>query len=248
MFRMGFWGRARWHRAGSGHGDSRDQGVFGGRGCCGGSVPPCVPSPRALPDAALGVPEHGGGEALRHPHQAGAIHLHDQVVHLDPGDKGTVTALPPPAHLPSVSPQSPRGCSSRSLGEGFGAGHPLPAVPVGCPPFCHRLDEDAQLLQAHVGPRSHANDADPQPLGVCGDREPCPGGGSGGCERPTPMGSPRIRPRGSGEQDEASTHLSPAPRGRGRGAPPSSPARTRPTRPWGRRPHCGGRSPRWSKC
>lgn len=38
-------GRARWHRAGSGHGDSRDWGVFGGRGCCGGSVPPCVPSP-----------------------------------------------------------------------------------------------------------------------------------------------------------------------------------------------------------
>lgn len=44
----------------------------------------------------------------------------------------------------------------------------VPAIPMGCAALSHRLDEDAQLLQAHVRPGPHANDADAQALGVCG--------------------------------------------------------------------------------
>lgn len=171
-------GRARWHKAGSGHGDSRDQGVFGGRGCCGGSVPPCVPSPGPYRTRPLVFLSTEAAKLCVTPTRlvpsTSTIRSFTWIL----GTRGRswrCHPLPTSPASPS-SPQNPRGCSSRSLGEGFGAGHPLPAVPVGCTPFRHRLDEDAQLLQAHVGPRSHANDADPQPLGVCGDREPCPRG------------------------------------------------------------------------
>lgn len=36
------------------------------------------------PDGAAGVAEDRGGQALGDAHQAGPIHFHDQVVHLDP--------------------------------------------------------------------------------------------------------------------------------------------------------------------
>ena len=36
----------------------------------------------------------------------------------------------------------------------------LPGVSVGGPCFSHSLHEDAQFLQAHVGPGPHADDAD----------------------------------------------------------------------------------------
>lgn len=36
------------------------------------------------PDGAAGVAEDRGGQALGDAHQAGPVHLHDQVVHLDP--------------------------------------------------------------------------------------------------------------------------------------------------------------------
>lgn len=51
--------------------------------------PPTPPS-RPSPHAALGVPEHGGCKALGHSHQTGSVHLHQEVVHLDPrgGDTG----------------------------------------------------------------------------------------------------------------------------------------------------------------
>lgn len=40
------------------------------------------------PDGAAGVAEDRGGQALGDAHQAGPVHLHDQVVHLDPaGDQ-----------------------------------------------------------------------------------------------------------------------------------------------------------------
>ena len=35
-------------------------------------------------DCAGGVAEHGGSEGLGDAHQAGAVHLHDQVIHQDP--------------------------------------------------------------------------------------------------------------------------------------------------------------------
>lgn len=38
----------------------------------------------ALPDHSWRVPEDGGSEALGDAHQAGPIHLHDLVIHLDP--------------------------------------------------------------------------------------------------------------------------------------------------------------------
>lgn len=47
-------------------------------------------------------------------------------------------------------------------------GEAVPAIPMGCAALCHSLDEDAQLLQAHVRPGPHANDADAQALSVCG--------------------------------------------------------------------------------
>lgn len=43
----------------------------------------------------------------------------------------------------------------------------VPAIPMGCTTLGHGLDEDAQLLQAHVGSGPHANDADAQALRVC---------------------------------------------------------------------------------
>lgn len=43
----------------------------------------------------------------------------------------------------------------------------VPAIPMGCTALGHGLDEDAQLLQAHVGSGPHANDADAQALRVC---------------------------------------------------------------------------------
>lgn len=39
---------------------------------------------------------------------------------------------------------------------------------MGCAALGHRLDEDAQLLQAHVRSGPHADDADAQALRVCG--------------------------------------------------------------------------------
>lgn len=39
------------------------------------------------PDGAAGVAEDRGGQALGDAHQAGPVHLHDQVIHLDPADK-----------------------------------------------------------------------------------------------------------------------------------------------------------------
>lgn len=51
----------------------------------------------------------------------------------------------------------------------------VPAVPMGRTALSHGLDEDAQLLKAHVRPGPHANDADAQALGVCeaeGDEKP----------------------------------------------------------------------------
>lgn len=38
---------------------------------------------------------------------------------------------------------------------------------MGCATLSHSLDEDAQLLQAHVRSGAHANDADAQALRVC---------------------------------------------------------------------------------
>lgn len=43
----------------------------------------------------------------------------------------------------------------------------VPSIPMGCTTLSHSLDEDAQLLQAHVCSGAHANDADAQALRVC---------------------------------------------------------------------------------
>lgn len=51
---------------------------------------------------------------------------------------------------------------------------------MGCAALSHGLDEDAQLLKAHVRPGPHANDADAQALRVCeaeGDEKPVGGAG-----------------------------------------------------------------------
>lgn len=65
----------------------------------------------------------------------------------------------------------------------------VPAVPVGSATLSHSLDENAQLLQAHVGPGSHANDADAQALGVCGAKGKMQGW------REVPSLNPRSRAR-----------------------------------------------------
>lgn len=54
------------------------------------SQSPPTPPARPSPHAALGVPEHGGCKALGHSHQTGSVHLHQEVIHLDPrgGDTG----------------------------------------------------------------------------------------------------------------------------------------------------------------
>ena len=52
-----------------------------------------------------------------------------------------------------------------------GKGRGVPAVPMGCAALSDSLDEDAQLLQAHVCPGPHADDADAQALRVCGAEE-----------------------------------------------------------------------------
>lgn len=61
----------------------------------GAEPPACSHSPPALPSwplphSALRVPEHGGCKTLGHSHQTGSIHLHQEIVHLDPrgGDTG----------------------------------------------------------------------------------------------------------------------------------------------------------------
>lgn len=38
----------------------------------------------SLLDSAAGVPEDRCSEILGHAHQTGSVHLHDQVIHLDP--------------------------------------------------------------------------------------------------------------------------------------------------------------------
>ena len=43
-----------------------------------------------VPDHSGCVPEDGGSEALGDAHQAGPIHLHDLVIHLDPDTKKNV--------------------------------------------------------------------------------------------------------------------------------------------------------------
>lgn len=47
------------------------------------------------PDGAAGVAQDRRGEALGHAHEAGSIHLHDQVVDLDPmrGERETALSL-----------------------------------------------------------------------------------------------------------------------------------------------------------
>lgn len=45
----------------------------------------------------------------------------------------------------------------------------VPAVSVRRSSFCDRLHEDAQLLQAHVRPCTHPDDADAQAVAVCGE-------------------------------------------------------------------------------
>ena len=47
---------------------------------------PLPPPSWASPHSALGIPEHGGCKALGHSHQTRSIHLHQEIVHLDPGD------------------------------------------------------------------------------------------------------------------------------------------------------------------
>ena len=46
-----------------------------------------IPSSSALLllDSSWGVPENGGSKALGDSHQTGPVHLHNQIVHLDPG-------------------------------------------------------------------------------------------------------------------------------------------------------------------
>jgi hypothetical protein len=58
---------------------------------------------------------------------------------------------------------------------GWGWVRVVPAVPMGCTALSHSLDEDAQLLQAHVGPSTHADDADAQALRVCEAERETPG-------------------------------------------------------------------------
>lgn len=47
---------------------------------CSPPAPPSCPSPHS----ALGVSEHGGCKALGHSHQTGSVHLHQEIIHLDP--------------------------------------------------------------------------------------------------------------------------------------------------------------------
>lgn len=56
---------------------------------------------------------------------------------------------------------------------------------MGCTALSHSLHEDAQLLQAHVCPGPHADDADAQALRVCGAEgsEMLGGHGEGGTRR-----------------------------------------------------------------
>ena len=42
----------------------------------------------------------------------------------------------------------------------------LPAIPLCCSSVCDRLDEDAELLQAHVGSCPHPDDADAEAIAV----------------------------------------------------------------------------------
>lgn len=42
----------------------------------------------------------------------------------------------------------------------------MPAIPVCSSSFCDSLDEDAQLLQAHVSPGTHPDDTDAQPISI----------------------------------------------------------------------------------
>lgn len=51
------------------------------------SAPPPHPAlpGQCLPHATLGVPEHGGCEALGDSNQTCAIHLDQEIIHLDPG-------------------------------------------------------------------------------------------------------------------------------------------------------------------
>lgn len=48
-------------------------------------LPAPMPHPSGLsPHSALGVPEHRRREALGHSHQTCSIHLHQEIIHLDP--------------------------------------------------------------------------------------------------------------------------------------------------------------------
>lgn len=254
-----FWGDL-WERGGTGQATGMGTGgLWGregwrGRGGWRGCLHP-HPQPWALPDAALGVPEHGGSEALRHSHQAGAIHLHDEVVHLDPEDKGTVTARPSPAH-PHTPPSRPASSSittkapQQEPGWGSGVGTPYLPSRWAAPPSVTVLTKMPSFSKPMSAPAPMPMMLIPNPAASVGHRDPCPNGTA--AERPAPMGSPQApSPRcqvSPGARGRGETHLSPAPQGTGRASPPSSPAHTLLMRPWGQRLHCGGRSPHWSKC
>ena len=179
---------AKWHRAGSGHGNRREQG------CCGAASPLPGCSGSAVGDACPHIPSPG-------PYRTRPlVFLSTEAAKLCV----TPTRLVPststmrsftwilrtrgpsqrdhPLPNPQTPPSSPTSSSittkrhQQEPGWSLGGGHPIPAVPVGRPSLRHRLDEDAQLLQAHVSPCTHADDADSQPCSICGDRDPCPNG------------------------------------------------------------------------
>jgi len=226
------------------------------------SPSPTKPEPRVLPDAALGVPEDGGGEALRHPDQAGAIHLHDEIVHLDPEDKGIVAVGPPLAHLPGIShpgehlahlaaPNTSPSTTTQARGwaaAGTQVGVPRPGSPYlpsrwAAPPSVTVLTKMPSFSRPMSAPAPMPMMLIPSPRESAGMESHVlvgwqrPPNADGVTSNPPPRCQQGVR-----------THLSPTPRGRGQAAPPSSPARTRPTRPWGQRLRCGGHSLRWSKC
>lgn len=67
-------------------------------------------------------------------------------------------------------------------------GGEVPAIPMGRTTLSHGLDEDAQLLQAHVSPSPHANDADAQAFGVWKGKGDTRADGRAFCSSALPVG------------------------------------------------------------